>query len=127
MKTEKTNDPVTLNEVAPMILTPDWHEVQCPVKGGRAWMCENGLLVIASALIEDDGKRWLHVSLSRRTRLPSWADMHYVKDQFIGRQNKAIQVFPPAREYVNTHPNCLHLFRCLDGDGIPDFRVHGEL
>lgn len=63
------------------------------------------------------------MSCSRRKpvpKLPSWKDLRDVKDVFIGNR-KAIQVFPVAAEYVNIHPNVLHLFACLDDDGLPDF------
>lgn len=83
------------------------------------------LLVIASGATEADGKRWIHVSLSRPSRLPSWEDVREVKDTFIGPDRKAIQVLPPKAEYVNVHRYTLHLFCCLDGDPLPDFRKAG--
>jgi hypothetical protein len=85
------------------------------------------LLVVWSGRTEADGKRWVHVSCSRPSRLPSWGDIREVKDAFIGRERRALQVLPPAAEYVNIHPNCLHLWHCLDGDGMPDFRIQGML
>lgn len=80
------------------------------------------LMVLVSQSLESDDKVWLHVSMSRPTSLPSWGDVRRVKDAFIGRDAKAIQVLPKAAEYVNIHPNVLHLFHCLDGDVLPDFR-----
>jgi hypothetical protein len=91
--------------------------------GGSCWQkLGDELSVIVSESIERDGRVWLHVSMSRPTRLPTWSDMRRVKDAFIGKERKAIQVFPPDSEYVNQHPYCLHLFCCLDGDVLPDFR-----
>jgi hypothetical protein len=87
----------------------------------------DSLLVLFSACIERDGKRWIHVSCSRPSRLPSWEDLREVKDTFIGRERKALQVIPPASEHINIHPHCLHLWACLDGDGLPDFRKDGAL
>lgn len=86
-----------------------------------------GLYVIVSGCVEGDGRRWIHVSCSRSDRLPSWSDLRKVKDAFIGRERKAIQVLPPASEYVNFHPYVLHLWCCLDGDGLPDFRKDGAI
>lgn len=81
------------------------------------------LAVICSAQVEADGKRWIHVSCSRADRLPSWKDLRRVKDVFVGVHRKAVQVFPAQSEYVNVHPNVLHLWACLDGDPLPDFRL----
>lgn len=83
------------------------------------------LLVVFSARREADGRRWAHVSLSRPSRLPSWEDVREVKNAFIGRDRRALQVLPPEAEYVNIHAHCLHLWHCLDDDGLPDFRVEG--
>ena len=83
------------------------------------------LRVICSACVEADGKRWVHVSCSRPNRIPSWEELRLVKDTFVGRDRKAIQVLPSDAEYVNAHPYVLHLWACLDGDGLPDFRKGG--
>lgn len=86
------------------------------------------LFVICSAAEYSDGKRWLHVSCSLPDRPPPWMDLRLVKDTFIGTDRKAIQVFPVQSEYVNLHPFVLHLWACLDGDGLPDFRnVDGSI
>ena len=85
------------------------------------------LKVICSAGVEADGKRWMHVSVSHRRRLPNWREYRLVKDLFIGKHRKAIQVLPAEAEYVNHHPNVLHLWSCLDGDPLPDFRRNGTI
>lgn len=85
------------------------------------------LHVICSAAVERDGRRWMHVSCSRRNRLPSWEELRLVKDTFIGPDRRALQILPPQSEYVNLHPNVLHLWSCLDSDGLPDFRKDGEI
>ena len=85
------------------------------------------LFVLCSARTENDGKRWMHVSCSRRNRLPSWEELRLVKDTFIGRERKAIQVLPPDSEYVNIHGYVLHLWCCLDVDPLPDFRQAGMI
>lgn len=87
----------------------------------------NGLLVICTGAVEADDKRWVHVSMSRRSRLPSYDDMCLVKDQFIGRDKLALQLFVPAHQHVNIATNCLHLWHCMDGDPTPDFRHGGQI
>jgi hypothetical protein len=96
---------------------------------GAAYRVQNGrfagLVVVASVAVERDKKLWLHVSCSRRDRLPSWDDMKFVKQVFIGEDKYAYQVFPPASQYVNIHPHCLHLYHCLEGSPLPEFSFLG--
>ena len=66
---------------------------------------------------------WLHVSVSRRDRIPSYEELNEVRRIFVGAGLKAIQVFPALKEVVNHHPFCLHLFASLEErDPLPDFR-----
>lgn len=102
------------------VLPPDWKIVET-APDGAYYKSTDGLAVIVSVATELDGKRWLHVSCSRAERLPSWFDLRRVKNVFVGEDKKAIQVLPPQTEYVNIHPNVLHMFHCLDGDALPDF------
>jgi hypothetical protein len=85
------------------------------------------LMVIVTGGVEGDGKRWLHVSMSRPDELPSYNDMCMVKEIFIGANKKAMQIFAPASEHVNISQFVLHLWHCIDGDGLPDFRRAGQL
>jgi len=64
------------------------------------------LFVIAS-----DGLGWEHVSVSRRDRCPTWEEMCQIKDIFWDEEDCVVQFHPPRSEYVNIHPNCLHLWR----------------
>lgn len=83
----------------------------------------NGVSVIMSGQIEN-GKKWLHVSLACKSKMPSYDDLALVKKVFIGEHKKAIMVFPEKKYHVNIHHYCLHLWHCLDGDGLPEFS-HG--
>lgn len=79
-----------------------------PYKGGkhrkkvRAW-----LYVIAST-----GGDWDHVSVSvcNDMRLPTWAEMAWVKEQFFDAEECVMQLHPPASRYVN-NADVLHLWR----------------
>ena len=66
----------------------------------------NNLKCLAS-----DGLGWDHVSVSLPNRCPTWDEMCYIKDLFWDRGDSIIQFHPPESEYVNYHPNCLHLWR----------------
>ncbi len=112
-------------QAVPRVLPPGWDvDHGC---GNVLFNRSIGISVIISAERHDDGRRWLHVSLARRSRLPTWDDVRLIKDLFVGRGRKAIQILPPENEYVNVHPHCLHLWSCLDDDGLPDFRREGGL
>jgi hypothetical protein len=100
-----------------------WRRYTDPVLAYRK--IGDSLTVVVSGSTEKDGRRWLHVSASRPSKLPNWEDMREVKNTFIGRDRKAIQVLPPQAEYVNDHPYVLHLWACVDDDGLPDFRKVG--
>lgn len=85
------------------------------------------LMVMASAQLEADGKLWMHVSMSRPDRMPTYDDMVRVKETFVGPNREAYQVFPRADEHVNEHKFCLHLWTCLAGRVLPDFRRFGSI
>lgn len=85
----------------------------------RAWTFD-GLIVIASVGEYQDGKQWLHVSFSRRSKIPSYEDMQRVKRDFFGEDKKAVLVLPEKENYVNINKNCLHLFYCKDNP-LPEF------
>lgn len=87
----------------------------------------NRLMVIVTGSEERDGKRWVHVSMSRSAKTPSYSDMCLVKRAFIGDDRMAVQVFPRRSEHVNIHEHCLHLWHCVDGDPTPDFRRNGQI
>ena len=58
------------------------------------------------------GEPWEHVSVSTTTRCPTWDEMCFVKDLFFDPEETVIQFHPPDSQYVNRHPNCLHMWRC---------------
>lgn len=56
---------------------------------------------------------WEHVSVSLPDRCPTWAEMAHVKSLFWSEDDCVVQFHPPRSEYVNNHPYCLHLWRCV--------------
>lgn len=66
--------------------------------------------------IASDQWGWEHVSVSRRDRCPTWDEMCQVKALFWDGDDCVVQYHPPASEYVNQHPNCLHLWRKIEHD-----------
>lgn len=101
-------------------LNPNWRLVE-RTEDGDMWMIGD-LKVIWSIAKEEDGRRWIHVSASRPTRLPSYNDMKRVKSLFIGDSRPAYSVYAPHAEHVNIHSNCLHLWAPFNGiAALPDF------
>ena len=62
-------------------------------------------------VIASDGQGWEHVSVSLTDRCPTWEEMCFVKKLFWDDTDCVVQYHPPASEYVNCHPYCLHLWR----------------
>lgn len=85
----------------------------------RAWEY-NGLMIIASAGEYDDGREWLHVSVSRKSRVPSYDELTRIKRDFIGDDKKAVLVLPEKKNHVNIHDYCLHLFYSAENP-LPEF------
>ena len=78
--------------------------------------------VICTVADREDSREWLHVSIAHRSRLPTWEELRWAKDYFIGPGRYACIVFPPLDCYVNIHPNALHLWSPLTGDWpLPEF------
>lgn len=46
-----------------------------------------------------------------KARTPTWREMCFVKDTFWEPEDVVIQYHPRRSEYVNCHPNTLHLWR----------------
>lgn len=94
-----------------------------------------GLSVICSIAFEEDGRHWMHVSVARPDRMPTWEEYVRVKEAFVGVERFAYQVVPPRSEHVNIHPFCLHMFALVNdhrdkavaiaggekGQALPDF------
>lgn len=113
-------DPQWALKYLPKVLPPAWQR-RMPGMDGSGYIREDGLVVMMSGSVAEDGKRWLHVSLSRKTRLPNWGDLKHVRDVFLGPEKTAYQIIAPRSEWINMHKFCLHLWHCVDGDPLPDF------
>jgi hypothetical protein len=94
---------------------------------GCMFISNNKLCVIISGE-EHNGKKWIHLSLSRNSRVPDYKDITRIKKHFIGDHNKAVMVFPEDKYHVNMHPYCLHLYHCVGNeDGLPEFGRYGTI
>lgn len=61
----------------------------------------------------DDGAGWEHVSVSipDSHRTPTWSEMCEIKAMFWDAEDCVVQFHPPAKDDINTHKHCLHMWR----------------
>ena len=71
------------------------------------------LKILSSGIDHEHG--WEHVSVSLYNRIPNWKEMCFVKELFWNDDECVVQYHPAKSEYVNVHPNCLHLWKPIDG------------
>lgn len=62
---------------------------------------------------------WLHISVSRRTKTPTWQEMETARAELGYVDRLFIQMHPPRAHWLNLHQHCLHMFSRIDGDAIP--------
>jgi hypothetical protein len=85
------------------------------------------LEILESISLEKDDRLWWHISFTRQDRLiPTYSQTNQVRKAVFG-DRWCIQVFPGKDEHVNDHTGCLHLWHCLDGEVLPDFRKFGTI
>ena len=104
-----------------------WTRVRQDSHGAAYRSTKTQATAICSVDLEADGKRWVHLSVAHPNRLPTYQELSEARDVFLGEEARCIQVFAPKSEHVNIHKYCLHLWHCLDDDGLPDFRRFGAL
>ncbi|WP_319759544.1 hypothetical protein [Maridesulfovibrio sp.] len=107
---------IILRAFRPERLPLSWEERPSHLEGAAFFVRDNltSLAVFASVdmMFDNAGKscEWIHLSVSRQAKLPSWDDLKDVKGTFLGDHREAVQVLPKAEDYINLHPFCLHLW-----------------
>lgn len=83
--------------------------------------------VIVTTSIED-GVWWVHASVARDDRLPSYHDLVAVHKAVWGADGFAYQVFASDARHVTIHQFALHLWGRSDGGNVlPDFGALGTI
>lgn len=112
--------------IGPLILPGNWDELPVP-----SWYQKKMGVPVACYIRDDlqlkvimteephEGTKWLHVSVSNEKHFPTWEEIRFVKDTFIGKDKCAVMILPEQEFYVNLHKNCFHLYHRLDGDTCP--------
>ena len=67
-------------------------------------------------VIVGDGLGWDHVSVSRKTDIPTWDEMCWVKSWFFEDDETVMQLHPAKNDHINIHSKCLHLWRPHEGE-----------
>ena len=92
----------------------------------------NGLFIFACRGMEthcvaSSGMGWEHVSVSQEKRPPTWETMCFIKDVFWDESDVVVQYHPRKSDYINNHPNCLHMWRPTDKElPVPDSIMVGK-
>lgn len=97
---------------------------------GAAYLSHDGLKVIRTVHDDNewgDNRIWMHVSYSRKDRIPSYEDSKRVLRAFVGDELEAYAVYPPKARWVNVHPHCLHFWIPLEGPILPDLSYGGKI
>lgn len=73
------------------------------------------------SVLASNGLGWEHVSVSAEDRCPRWNEMQQVKEMFFDDNEVVMQLHPAKSNYVNHHPNCLHLWKPINQNiPLPD-------
>ena len=82
-----------------------WFEIPSIKKGQTLFVMSNNMR----------SSSWSHVSVSKKTQIPSWNEMCYIKELFFGKNKTVVQFHPKEDDYINISKNCLHLWAWNDG------------
>jgi hypothetical protein len=108
-----------------MFHAPDKFRLTSGHYGSPAGSGNNGAFFVPSqnknsymdfTVIASDEGGWEHVSVSLKSRCPTWAEMCYIKATFWDDDDCVLQFHPPQTDYINCHPFCLHLWRPVGRD-----------
>jgi len=62
--------------------------------------------------------QWEHVSVhavrNKKTKIPSWYEMQYIKGLFWEPDDVVLQFHVGAEDHINLHKHVLHLWRAVD-------------
>lgn len=102
-----------------MFKVPERYRMLKGAYGSNSSYGNNGAFIINRGrttifCIASDGLGWNHVSVhcesEGKERIPTWAEMCFVKDLFWGKEDWVSQFHPAESEYVDMHKFTLHLW-----------------
>lgn len=95
------------------VLLPQYNYEAGDKQNGCFAFKDRGLFCIISA-----GGGWEHVSVSRKSRMPTYDDMDWVAKTFWEDTDTLMQLRVPITEHINLSNFCLHWWRPIE-DWIP--------
>ena len=88
---------------------------------------ERATTVIITVAEHDDGVEWVHASVAKPDRLPSYHDL-VALHKALWPDGFAYQVFASEERHVSIHNHALHLWGRRDGANVlPDFGAAGSI
>lgn len=83
------------------------------------------MLIVRESIHTSNGQRWLHVSVSHSSRMPTWGELEIVKSIWIGDRT-AYHVLPRAVQLAEDRDDAytIHVWCPLDDDPFP-FEMRG--
>jgi hypothetical protein len=91
-------------------------------------------ILVTCASWPDDGREWVHASISHPQRMPSYEELQALHHA-VWPQGWAYQVFAPPEAHISGvgmgalgHPHALHLWGLLSGEPVlPNFGRYGHI
>jgi hypothetical protein len=88
----------------------------------------HGGSVVVTAAVWDDGVTWIHASIARPDRMPTYEELTHLHRAVYGENRWAYQCFAPITDHVNIHQYALHLWGRADGEpATPNFGACGSI
>jgi hypothetical protein len=100
------------------VIPARYSALPCPFSDGRAYQEDTGIAILITER-EYQGNLWLHISMSRYNRYPTWDEIKRIKNELIGEDVRTIMMMPEKRNYINLHPYCFHLYAGEIVDKLP--------
>jgi hypothetical protein len=90
-------------------------------------LSQYGVTIIVTRADHDGFGEWLHASIARHERLPSYMDLTRLH-RAVWPEGFAYQVFASLGRHVSIHKHALHLWGRADGANVlPDFGKFGTI
>ncbi len=87
----------------------------------KAGLYFRGEVVAATTCDTANGQTRIHMSVSHEDRLPTWDEMKELREEILPMNRDFVMFFPKAEDYVNIHPNCLHILELKPSDKLNNF------
>lgn len=77
----------------------------------RRWYNPSTSVSVIASIDDTQHGPLLHVSIARKDRLPRWQEITAIRDYFFPPDVDVMMVLPRQEDYVNLHPNAMHLWQ----------------